>query len=46
VPVHLPAEDVPGGAHVTSWVRADRAELDAPPAEAWPFETVEYAGRG
>jgi hypothetical protein len=40
-------------AHVTSWVRADRAELDVPLAEVvaawlaetWPFETVEYAGR-
>jgi hypothetical protein len=37
---------------VTSWVRATRAELDAPLrelvsrwlAEAWPFERVSYAG--
>jgi RimJ/RimL family protein N-acetyltransferase len=49
-----PLKDVPGAAHVTSWVRADRAELDVPLAEAvsgwlaeaWPFERVEYAGRG
>jgi hypothetical protein len=41
------------GAHVTSWVRADRAELDVPLAEAvaawlaeaWPFERVLYLGR-
>jgi len=38
---------------VTSWVRADRAELDVPLAEAvwawleaaWPFERVVYLGR-
>ena len=37
---------------VTSWVRATRAELDAPLrelvsrwlAEAWPFERISYAG--
>jgi hypothetical protein len=48
-----PRKDGPAGAHVESWVRADRAELDVPLAEvvaawlaeAWPFETVEYAGR-
>jgi hypothetical protein len=41
------------GAHVTSWVRADRAELDEPLAEAvaawldeaWPFDRVLYLGR-
>jgi len=41
------------GAHVTSWVRADRAELDVPLAEAvaawlaadWPFDRVLYVGR-
>jgi RimJ/RimL family protein N-acetyltransferase len=48
-----PLTDVPAGAHVTSWVRADRAELDVPLAEAvaawlaeaWPFERVLYLGR-
>jgi hypothetical protein len=47
-----PLKDGPG-AHVTSWVRADRAELDEPLAEAvaawletdWPFERVLYLGR-
>ena len=47
-----PLKDGPG-AHVTSWVRADRAELDGPLAEAvaawladaWPFHRVVYAGR-
>jgi Acetyltransferase (GNAT) domain len=47
-----PLRDEPG-AHVTSWVRADRAELDVPLAEgvsvwletAWPFERVLYLGR-
>ena len=41
------------GAHVLSWVRASRAELDQPLADAvsawleraWPFERVCYAGR-
>ena len=40
------------GAKVTSWVRADRAELDEPLAgavaswlEDWPFERVVYEGR-
>lgn len=40
-------------AHVQSWVRADRAELDAPLwravsdwlASEWPFEQVDYAPR-
>ena len=40
-------------AHVTSWVRASRAELDVPLwravsdwlAAEWPFERVEYAAR-
>lgn len=47
-----PLKDGPG-AQVTSWVRAGRAELDAPLAEAvaawledaWPFERVRYLGR-
>jgi len=46
-----PAKDGPG-AKVTSWVRADRAELDEPLAgavaawlEDWPFERVVYEGR-
>lgn len=47
-----PLKEEPG-AHVTSWVRADRAELDAPLAEAvaawledaWPFDRVLYLGR-
>jgi hypothetical protein len=42
-----------GGAHVRSWVRADRAELDEPLAEAvatwlresWPFSVVVFPGR-
>jgi hypothetical protein len=41
------------GAQVQSWVRADRAALDVPLAEAvagwledaWPFERIEYSGR-
>jgi hypothetical protein len=41
------------GAEVSSWVRADRAQLDVPLAEAvaawlestWPFERIRYAGR-
>jgi hypothetical protein len=47
-----PRKDGPG-AHVTSWVRSDRAELDEPLADAvaawlkadWPFERVLYLGR-
>jgi Acetyltransferase (GNAT) domain len=47
-----PLKDEPG-AHVTSWVRAERAELDGPLADAvaawldadWPFDRVEYVGR-
>ncbi|HEY7258476.1 MAG TPA: hypothetical protein VH459_05370, partial [Gaiellales bacterium] len=47
-----PLKDGPG-AHVTSWVRAGRAELDGPLAETvagwlkadWPFERVLYLGR-
>jgi RimJ/RimL family protein N-acetyltransferase len=43
----------PGAAHVSSWVRADHAELDAPLHRAvsewlardWPFPRVEYAKR-
>src|SRR5262249_47685222 len=49
-----PSRDEAHDAHVTSWVRADRAELDAPLRKtvadwlrsAWPFDRVEYAGRG
>ena len=41
-------------AHVRSWVRASRPELDVPVdrlvstwlAESWPFRAVEYAARG
>jgi hypothetical protein len=49
-----PARDgAAGTADVRSWVRADRAELDAPLytavsawlAEAWPFTEVRYAPR-
>jgi RimJ/RimL family protein N-acetyltransferase len=47
-----PLKDGPG-ARVESWVRADRAELDVPLAEAvaawleadWPFERTLYVGR-
>ena len=47
-----PLKEEPG-AHVTSWVRVGRAELDVPLAEAvagwlqadWPFERVLYLGR-
>jgi hypothetical protein len=47
-----PLKDGPG-AHVTSWVRADRGDLDVPLAEAvaawleadWPFGRVVYLGR-
>jgi len=47
-----PLKDGPG-AHVTSWVRADHAELDEPLADAvaawlrtdWPFDRVLYLGR-
>jgi RimJ/RimL family protein N-acetyltransferase len=43
----------PGAAHVDSWVRADRAELDLPLYRAvsdwlasdWPFRRVDYAER-
>ena len=48
-----PAPADPHDAQVTSWVRASRAELDAPLwqavsdwlATAWPFERVDYAAR-
>jgi hypothetical protein len=47
-----PAEDGEHDASVRSWVRADRAELDAPLRETvrawlrdeWPFTRVAYAG--
>jgi len=46
-----PAKGGPG-AKVTSWERADRADLDEPLAgavaawlEDWPFERVVYEGR-
>jgi RimJ/RimL family protein N-acetyltransferase len=41
-----------GAAHVESWVRADRASLDAPLHDAvrawlrdWPFQRIDYAER-
>ena len=45
-----PVPDEPGEARATSWVSADRAELDGPLTEvvgewlreAWPFELVHY----
>ena len=48
-----PAKDDGGAAHVSSWVRADVAELDGPLhaavsrwlVERWPFERVSYADR-
>jgi hypothetical protein len=48
-----PAPDGPHDVRVTSWVRASRAELDAPLWQAvsewlaseWPFEKVDYAVR-
>jgi hypothetical protein len=47
------SDSEPGGAKVSSWVRADRAELDAPLYRAvsewltrdWPFRRVDYAER-
>jgi hypothetical protein len=49
-----PDKDGAADAEVTSWVRATRAESDAPLrelvsrwlVEAWPFERVSYAGVG
>jgi hypothetical protein len=49
-----PSRDGRFDADVRSWVRADRAELDAALhaavsrwlAEEWPFATVDYAARG
>jgi hypothetical protein len=48
-----PSDDDGVDAHVRSWVRASRAELDAPLyrtvrdwlAADWPFVTVDYAAR-
>jgi hypothetical protein len=48
-----PSKGADGAADVRSWVRADRAELDAPVhdavsawlASAWPFTAVSYAPR-
>ena len=48
-----PATDESDDAHVSSWVRASRAELDEPLwravsdwlAAEWPFEHVDYAAR-
>ena len=48
-----PARDGTHDAHVQSWVRADRAELDRPLwkavsgwlASVWPFKRVDYAER-
>jgi hypothetical protein len=47
-----PSDEASYDAHVESWVRADRAGLDAPLRtvvrdwlrDAWPFERVDYAG--
>lgn len=47
-----PDDEGGGGAHVSSWVRADRAELDAVLRTcvadwlrtAWPFDVVTYDG--
>lgn len=49
-----PDEDGPADAHVRSWVRADRAELDLPLRRTvkewldrdWPFTDVRYEGLG
>jgi hypothetical protein len=49
-----PSRDERFDADVRSWVRAERAELDAPLhaavsrwlAEDWPFAAVDYADRG
>jgi hypothetical protein len=49
----LEPDPEPGAAHVESWVRADRAELDLPLYRAvsdwlasdWPFRRVDYAER-
>jgi RimJ/RimL family protein N-acetyltransferase len=49
----LRSDPDPGAAHVSSWVRADHAELDVPLYRAvsewlardWPFRRVDYAGR-
>jgi hypothetical protein len=48
-----PAREGAAGAHVSSWARATRAELDAPLWRAvsdwldgeWPFAAVDYAAR-
>ena len=48
-----PSGDADGAAHVRSWVRADRADLDAAVHDAvsawldsaWPFTAVSYAPR-
>ena len=48
-----PAKDADGTADVRSWVRADRADLDAAVhdavsawlEDAWPFTAVSYAPR-
>ncbi len=49
----LKSDPDPGAAHVDSWVRADRAELDVPLHRVvsewlerdWPFRRVDYAAR-
>ena len=49
-----PSPEPDFAAHVASWVRHDRAEMDvvlweamtAWLANAWPFDTVDYAARG
>jgi hypothetical protein len=48
-----PSKDADGAADVSSWVRADRADLDVPVhdavsawlEDAWPFAAVSYAPR-
>ena len=49
-----PGRDAAHDAHVSSWVRVSRAELDEPLwravsdwlAQDWPFRSVDYASRG
>lgn len=49
-----PDQEGSPGAHISSWVRADRAHLDEPLYRAvsdwlasdWPFQRVDYAPRG
>jgi hypothetical protein len=51
--VYIYPSGAPSGAHVRSWVRADRASLDGPLysailawlKSAWPFSVIDYAER-